>query len=306
MSESEKPSVGARLRERRREFGMTLAEAAEKTRIRRAYLEALEADRFDALPGEAYLKGFLRSYAGLLKLDPEALLERSQDRVGETPAVAQDVVRRRSAAPARRDSAKGGGKRSRVAAALLGVLAVLVAALPLLLKRGPEPGVGLPTEERLAAPAPSPSPIEPRLLPVPASGTTIAPAAAELAGAPAASSPTIPGVSPSAGPAGSPAGPALMPDRSSPAPTIPAGGAVLRLEANGPVRIELTIDNRPPRRYDLKTDSSLSWRIGRSVRISIDNPAAVRLWLGERPLDLAGRSEIILRGVEEERREEDT
>jgi cytoskeleton protein RodZ len=50
------------------------------TRIRANYLEALEAEDFDALGGEVYAKGFLRSYALFLGLDPVPLVEAYRQR----------------------------------------------------------------------------------------------------------------------------------------------------------------------------------------------------------------------------------
>lgn len=67
--------VGVRLREAREEQGVTLAQVEQATRIRRVFLEAIEEERFDALPGEVYVKGFIRNYAQFLGLDPEPLLE---------------------------------------------------------------------------------------------------------------------------------------------------------------------------------------------------------------------------------------
>ena len=52
------------------------------TRIKSSYLEALEQERFGELGGSVYAKGFLRSYAGYLGVDPAPLLEayRAQER----------------------------------------------------------------------------------------------------------------------------------------------------------------------------------------------------------------------------------
>jgi hypothetical protein len=50
------------------------------TRIRASYVEALEAEDFAALGGDVYAKGFLRSYAAFLGLDPEPLVEAFRER----------------------------------------------------------------------------------------------------------------------------------------------------------------------------------------------------------------------------------
>ncbi len=66
--------IGERLRNAREARGLSLDEIEAATRIRRRYLEALEAEAFDQLPGAAYAKGFLRSYAAYLGLPPEDLI----------------------------------------------------------------------------------------------------------------------------------------------------------------------------------------------------------------------------------------
>ncbi|MCR5874815.1 helix-turn-helix domain-containing protein [Phenylobacterium sp. J426] len=69
-------SIGAALRALRQERGLTLDELAEKTRVRRAYLEALEEMRLDGLPSRPFTIGYVRAYALSLGLDPEAAVER--------------------------------------------------------------------------------------------------------------------------------------------------------------------------------------------------------------------------------------
>ena len=66
--------LGERLRAAREAKGLTLAQAEQATRIRRTFLEALEEEHFDALPGVVYAKGFIRNYAQFLGLDPQECL----------------------------------------------------------------------------------------------------------------------------------------------------------------------------------------------------------------------------------------
>src|SRR5215212_4417775 len=77
-------TIGEALRSAREAQGKSLDDAAVATRIRPSYLDALEEERFGALGGSVYAKGFLRSYAGYLGLDPAPLLEAY--RAQETPA----------------------------------------------------------------------------------------------------------------------------------------------------------------------------------------------------------------------------
>jgi cytoskeleton protein RodZ len=69
--------IGAELAAARQERGLGLPEVAQQLKFGVRQLEALEADRFDELPGGGtFARGIVRSYARLLKLDPEPLLAR--------------------------------------------------------------------------------------------------------------------------------------------------------------------------------------------------------------------------------------
>ena len=72
MSEVER--LGAILRRRRESKGISLEQAAEDTRIREKFLEALESGDHVTLPGAVYTKGFLRNYADYLDLDSANLV----------------------------------------------------------------------------------------------------------------------------------------------------------------------------------------------------------------------------------------
>ncbi|SLN10071.1 helix-turn-helix domain-containing protein [Oceanibacterium hippocampi] len=66
--------VGAQLRAVREREGISLADVAQRLRIRISQLEALEEGRYDALPGRIYVIGFLRAYARFLDLDAEQVV----------------------------------------------------------------------------------------------------------------------------------------------------------------------------------------------------------------------------------------
>jgi len=59
-----------RLRERK---GLSVDDVASSTRIAKRYLEAIEADEFSRLPAATFVRGYLRSLARLLEVDPERL-----------------------------------------------------------------------------------------------------------------------------------------------------------------------------------------------------------------------------------------
>lgn len=68
-------SVGSLLKKARLERNISLEQVAQATHIRLAYLEALENDRLDLLPSRAQARGFLRLYAGFLKIPIQPLFD---------------------------------------------------------------------------------------------------------------------------------------------------------------------------------------------------------------------------------------
>ena len=67
--------IGSSLRAARMRQELELSQAEHDTRIRAKYLRALEDERFDVLPGAAYTKGFLRTYADYLGLDAQPFID---------------------------------------------------------------------------------------------------------------------------------------------------------------------------------------------------------------------------------------
>jgi len=68
--------LGTWLRETREAQDLSLEEIEAQTRIRRIFLQALEEGDYGVLPGEVYVRGFLRNYALYLGLDPEEVRRR--------------------------------------------------------------------------------------------------------------------------------------------------------------------------------------------------------------------------------------
>jgi cytoskeleton protein RodZ len=61
--------IGPSLRQARMGRGLTPQDVQKAIRIRDRYLNALEEEQWELLPGDAYAKGFLRTYADFLGLD---------------------------------------------------------------------------------------------------------------------------------------------------------------------------------------------------------------------------------------------
>jgi cytoskeleton protein RodZ len=69
------PEIGATLREARMRAHINISEIESETKIRAKYLRALENEEWGLLPGPAYVRSFLRTYAEALDLDAKMLLE---------------------------------------------------------------------------------------------------------------------------------------------------------------------------------------------------------------------------------------
>ena len=121
--------VGAILRDERERLGIGIDQIEAETHIRAKYLLALEEDRFDVLPGPAYVRAFLRGYAEQLGLDPQELMAELNTR----PGMIEEVM----IAPRQVASVPMLGRRTRVGAwwAVFVVPAVIVAAVLVLYLR---------------------------------------------------------------------------------------------------------------------------------------------------------------------------
>jgi cytoskeletal protein RodZ len=127
-------TIGEALRSAREAQGKSLDDAAVATRIRPSYLEALEEEQFGELGGSVYAKGFLRSYAGYLGVDPAPLLEAY--RAQETPEAPLFEHAPRAIGGLK----PGRGGRSWLAVAIVCVSIILLVSLWGLLRPAPDPG----------------------------------------------------------------------------------------------------------------------------------------------------------------------
>lgn len=67
-------TVGDKLREAREGAGRTVRDLSDQTKIRTDHLEALEEGRYEVFSAPVYIRGFIRSYAGALKLNVAEIL----------------------------------------------------------------------------------------------------------------------------------------------------------------------------------------------------------------------------------------
>ncbi len=66
--------IGQILADERQKQRITLTQLSQVTKIKIEYLQALEKNQFDQLPASVFIKGFIKSYARVLKLDQRSLL----------------------------------------------------------------------------------------------------------------------------------------------------------------------------------------------------------------------------------------
>ncbi|MBP8924008.1 MAG: helix-turn-helix domain-containing protein, partial [Thauera sp.] len=76
-------SPGAQLRRAREARGESVHEVAFALKLSPRQVDALERDDFDALPGMAFLRGFMRNYARYVGLDATPLLDAVQRMAGQ-------------------------------------------------------------------------------------------------------------------------------------------------------------------------------------------------------------------------------
>lgn len=97
-------SLGALLREARRQRELDLSDIARVTHVRKEYLAALEEGRYDDLPEDVYARNFLRLYADTVGLDHQRTLDAYQrERNGvraAAPATVPSVAPTPRSAPA--------------------------------------------------------------------------------------------------------------------------------------------------------------------------------------------------------------
>lgn len=274
MDEMQQASVGARLKNRRTELGFSLADIAARTNIRRAYLEALEDGRYEALPGVAYQSGFLRNYAEVLGLEADSVLHLWR----KETALADDGRRGEGSLEPQPLNEAVASRWFRRPSFILLLVVLLTIAYYFFPDRRHETVMQV-----VAAPTQAPTP---------------APAGAAQASARSDDSPlSLPAEAAAATELVVAMTEAADSAASSVLPVIPAEGGIVRLEATAPLALEVEVDSRPLQRYVLHTASALQWTVARSVRLAVDNPAAAKIWFGGEPLDLAGRSAIHLRAA---------
>src|SRR6266481_2281073 len=156
-------AIGDSLREARTNRGLSAADVQKGIRIRERYLTALEEEHWDMLPGEAYTKGFLRTYAEFLGLNGNLYIDEYNARIAhrdEEPLVPEALAPKR-------------GPRSSVLRTLVGILVLGAAVAGLAAWR--LGGTSTPPPKAQSPVVPASAPVvakpKPKATPTPASTT---------------------------------------------------------------------------------------------------------------------------------------
>ncbi|MGI6092333.1 MAG: helix-turn-helix domain-containing protein [Veillonellaceae bacterium] len=112
------PTVGEILRSEREKKGLSIKDIEKATSIRVLYLEAIEADNYNVIPGEVYLKGFIRNYANCLKLDSQSVINLYHQSKASATSEAESANESKSDQPSSGRQADGtdsqNGKKSKL------------------------------------------------------------------------------------------------------------------------------------------------------------------------------------------------
>lgn len=148
--------IGNTLREARVRRNQTLQQVEEDIKIRVKYVQAMENEDWDVMPGVTYVKGFLRTYATYLGLDPDVIIDEFRSRAISPAAEILEPFGGSSVIGKPR-SHRGRNTIVIVAVACLVLLAALY-GLGLLSQRDETPPVTKPGALGVTSASPSPSP----------------------------------------------------------------------------------------------------------------------------------------------------
>lgn len=317
-------SLGEYFRKAREAQGLTIEQVAATTRIQESYLQALEEERFQALPEKVFTKGFVRTYARTLGLDEEEALRRFAISAGtyyqKEEEEQQQVLQREE--ETRRS------KTNRNAVIILtGV--ILIGLFFLLPKeQSPPPSSGPAKESKAPSVSNSQSQrVEPEkkatdetqaIIPADAQSTQGPASAKSLqdvttpkpsSSRPEVTTQTATRVSPPAVPSsgedqevGREAGATKPPTRMA-APFEPGRG-----EQDGPLMLEMEAleitwvvvrsDDRPPHEALLQPGDRALWRAHERFILTLGNAGGVKVTLNGQPLGPFGKAGEVIRDLE--------
>jgi cytoskeleton protein RodZ len=242
----------------RRAQGLSLADVARQLKLSVRQIEALERDDYSGFAGPVFVRGFLRNYAKLLQLDPDALVSAA----AFPPAAAAGNAASAAPAPVQEVAVD---RRPRIGAGTLvagAVLVVLVVAALYETRRRPSPVAP-------AMPGASPTLATPE--------HAESPPGAPVEGGPA---PPVPAAPPPAAGAVRPPAPAGTPGPEASGSPEPASAGVSTGEAAAAGRASVKLV------FDDESWVEITDRSGKVILSRLNAAGSERIVEGEAPLTL--------------------
>lgn len=147
-------ALGNTLRERRISLGLSIQQVEATTNIRARLIEALEDGDYERLPDPGYIRGYVSSYARLMELDPNPLLQLLKAETGRGRFHQLDLPQIDEAVAPTGQQHAVPSRIAWIAAAVLAVAALGV-WVAVNLVRGPEPTPPDPTPPQTTGTAPA-------------------------------------------------------------------------------------------------------------------------------------------------------
>jgi len=257
---------GASFRKSRESLNVSIEKIAEETRINTRFLEAIENERFDLLPGGIFNRGFIRTYALRLGLDPEEAIQGYEK-----------LFRAAEAEPVLQAEELPRGKTTKIPVYYVAVagLLILVIVFYLFTRHAEAPKVVYtpPVKESTTPETPAQPP----------PSTPIVPATASAAVVPSPVTPT----------------PALPAAPAAPAATVSApqaapasnGAIVVELEVQEESWFKLSADGADVVPSEVLAPGTVRrYTASSSMAVSIGNAAGVSLRVNGQPVTSLGRS----------------
>jgi cytoskeleton protein RodZ len=265
---------GSKLREARERRGISLRQIANATKISISVLEALERNDISRLPGGIFSRGFVRSYAVEVGLDPEATI---QDFITQFP---HDSVTAGHPTSQRVEDNEALESNRRMASTLLRLIAISVPIVGVVMyvgiaeRRAPPRAASEPVAVTTPAPAAATPPVTP-------------PAAPVLPASPTSPAPEIP-----------PAAPAQS--VAAPPPASPAAAAgvelaatdrlTVRLSATRSCWVSVTVDGQKTIQWLLQAGEQQTVEVLREIVLTAGDAAALTMTLNGAAAKPLGRS----------------
>jgi len=297
------------IKKARESLGLSLGDVATATKISGRILSALEEGRLGDLPAKTFSRGFVRSYAQYLKIDPQPIIEafqlddrfiKNMGRPDPTDAnqPQPEAVKEKTELPKKTvdaESTVDWSSRAFLAAAILVLIALIVGVKYLVDKYAKErnsppvvqTGAGEPivSGNQQADITPSPAPTEPTPIestaPVPLVSVTPTPTVT-LAPSPT----TKPSVTPTPTPLPKPT--TVTASLTPAAPPSPKRSEEIIVEALDKVEIEVTLDGTPSKKITLASGSVQTFKVSKQIEIQISDGGLVNIIRNGQDIGSAG------------------